>query len=275
MTKKLIWAIAFVFIASFIVSPHVNAAEANYFDIEFSSDKDSYELDDEVSSTITISNSSEVYDAENVEIKTTLPEEFDVVDEDIEVEDGEIIWDVDQINHGESTELTVKTKLKQSVIDKTTPADENDEKEEDSTNKENENKEDEKSADDEEETDQHAPTADVNDNNQGTDGMVAPQTGDDSSILTYVLILIVSVVVGAIALFLIRKKSLSKTLPFILAFALLTPVASVAAEVDKDNVETNTTNHELTIGDDTYQLETTITGEMNDNRGQIPVTGTA
>src|SRR5699024_9631139 len=221
------------------------------------SDKDSYELDDEVSSTITISNSSEVYDAENVEIKTTLPEEFDVVDEDIEVEDGEIIWDVDQINHGESTELTVKTKLKQSVIDKTTPADENDEKEEDSTNKENENKEDEKSADDEEETDQHAPTADVNDNNQGTDGMVAPQTGDDSSILTYVLILIVSVVVGAIALFLIRKKSLSKTLPFILAFALLTPVASVAAEVDKDNVETNTTNHELTIGDDTYQLETT------------------
>src|SRR5699024_3394978 len=140
MTKKLIWSIAFVFIASFIISPHVNAAEANYFDIEFSSDKDSYELDDEVSSTITISNSSEVYDAENVEIKTTLPEEFDVVDEDIEVEDGEIIWDVDQINHGESTELTVKTKLKQSVIDKTTPADENDEKEEDSTNKENENK---------------------------------------------------------------------------------------------------------------------------------------
>lgn len=242
-----------------MITTHVSASGEDYFDIEFSTDKEEYEEKDELTTTLKVTNSSEVHDAKDVNLKTTLPEELEVIGDDIHVKNGEIIWDVDSINHGESTELTFKTKLKTDDKSKET--------EDEETSTGSAGKGDDETGNGTSEQDEKNVTAQ-------SDELSAPQTGDESSILKYILILVISTIVGVTTFLIIRKKRLGFILPFILAFTLLTPMWTAQAETGQDT-HRFTESHQVSIGNKSYEFSTTITSNLQDYREEVPVTGTA
>ncbi|RKQ28560.1 carboxypeptidase regulatory-like domain-containing protein [Oceanobacillus halophilus] len=249
MDFKKIWVgIVIVVLALFGMASVSSAEDNSIIDIDFTTDKEAYESTDEITSTITITNSSNRYYAEELDIRTSLPDELEVMDQDMKVDDGQVIWDVDSLERGESTELTIKTKLKENM--------------EESSNQVAGEK------------------TDSSDNSAGTntsssnDELTAPQTGDYSSIVKYIVILVVSVVAGVLAFIFMRKKKLLKYLTFLLPILIIFSSVSVA-HAEESNVQTFTETHQLTIGEQSYNLETTITATIQDGQVEVPVTGTA
>lgn len=260
--RKLIMIVAIFLIAFFGMAGGASASDNNILNIDFSTDKTSYDSTDEIISTIKITNLSERFYTENMDIRTSLPDEFEIIDEDIKVENGKIIWDVDHLERGDSTELTFTTKLKQTTdTEESSSSPVVTEKTDKNDGEKNEGANDTK--------------VDSAKGDSTKDELTAPQTGDESSIIKYVVILIASIVAGLFAFILIRKKKLPKYISFILAILMFTPALSVAhAEESNPNVQNITETHELTIGDQTYEFETSVTAEIHDGQVDIPVTGT-
>lgn len=251
--KKLCIAISIFLVTLFGITGGASAADDSVLDIDFSTDKTDYNAEDEITSTITITNISNRFYAENVNVQTSLPDGLEVTDEDVKVEDGQIIWNVDQLERGDSTEVTFTTKLK--------PSAETSEKETSAVAEQTDN------------NDKDTSSSNVESKN---DELAAPQTGDESSITKYVVILIASIIAGIFAFIFIRKKKLPKTISFMLAILMLTPALSVAhAEESNPNLQTLTEKHSITIGEQTYEFETTVTADIIDGQVEIPVTGTA
>ncbi|WP_062108829.1 carboxypeptidase regulatory-like domain-containing protein [Bacillus niameyensis] len=261
--KKHFFATVLFIVAFFSLISGVNAAEADtpIFDIDISTDQESYNHGDEVQSKITITNISNRYSGKNLEVKTNFPEDLDILDEDIELKDGQIIWNVEGLERGDSVEFTYTSKLKQSVIDEMN--------EEDNTSTP-------PPAVDKGEDQDKGGTSEKP--KEETSNTIAPQTGDDTSLMKYWIILLVSLVTGVFAFIAIRKKRIPKTAPLLLALAMLLPAYSVAhaeGTLEQENIHTLTKSHHISIGERQYDFKTTVTAEIHDNRVEIPVTGTA
>lgn len=189
--------VSIILITLFGIVGTVSAADANVLDIDLSTNKTSYDSNDEITSTIIITNLSDRYYAENLDIRTNLPDELEIVDENLEIENGQVIWNVDKLERGDSTEITFTTQLKQS----------------------NEANEKEASASTEKKDD-HDKNIGGSNTESKADEFTAPQTGDESSIIKYVVILITSIIAGIFALFILRKRKLPKIVSFILALLI-------------------------------------------------------
>lgn len=250
--KKLLMIVSIILITLFGIVGTVSAADANVLDIDLSTNKTSYDSNDEITSTIIITNLSDRYYAENLDIRTNLPDELEIVDENLEIENGQVIWNVDKLERGDSTEITFTTQLKQS----------------------NEANEKEASASTEKKDD-HDKNIGGSNTESKADEFTAPQTGDESSIIKYVVILITSIIAGIFALFILRKRKLPKIVSFILALLIFAPSLSVVqAQESNVNVQTFTEKHSITIEEETYEFETTVTANIIDGQIKVPVTGT-
>lgn len=265
--KKMFLTMLIALIAMFPLATGVSAEQTGLelLDVDVSTDKTSYEYDEEITSSIKITNRSNRYSAKNLKVQTELPEDLDVIkkDEDIIVENGQIIWNIDDLERGDTIELTFQSKLNEAVKEQAVQ----DEDEKDSV------------------TPGAATQADKKQNNKDSetlskpkDELVSPQTGDDKSVAKYVIILILSIATGLITFIVLRKKRLPKSATFLLAIALVLPAFSVAhaeSTVDAANLHKLTKTHQFTIGDNTYDINTTVTAEAHDHYEEIPVTGTA
>lgn len=260
--KKSFFAIVIALMAILTLANGVSAAQADVdpLDITISTDQPSYEQNEAITSTIKITNPSKRYSAKNMTVQTVLPEEFDIIDKDkdIFVKDGQVTWNVEDLERGDTLELTFQTKLKQTASedkDEATPgaADKIDK---------NHDKQDKQ----------------VEPVNTSKEELASPQTGDQKSFLTYAIILFLSLAAGVIAFIALRKKRLSKSITLLLALTVMVPAFSVVhAEtmIDGVNSYSLTKSHQFTIGDETYEVKTTVIAEKHDHYVDIPVTGTA
>ncbi|MFD2656366.1 carboxypeptidase regulatory-like domain-containing protein [Gracilibacillus thailandensis] len=262
-SKKLILVVLlFLAVFSFPFSSHAASSINDILKIDFETDKQSYDNSDVVTSTLKITNMSERYSANDIDIQTKLPDELEIIEsEDLHVENGIISWDIDRLEHDESLELVFASQLKDSVKEQLAG---------DST----ENGSNTDNSSDSESTSNQSVSKDEQ-SEQTVTKTVAPQTGDNSDLLTYILILLLSVITGVIAFLGIRKKKIPKTATFILAILLFTPFASNIQAVESETItQEYTYHHTLAIGNNEYDIETSVTTTVAESLEQIPVTGT-
>src|SRR5699024_7540200 len=137
LKKSFIAVITALFaILTFTTTTNAEAMNSELIKIDFSTDKEAYEKDDVVESTLTISNQSTRYSAKNINVQTELPEDFEVSDndEDFEFKDGIIHWNIENLKREKDVALSFQTQLTKESIN-----DEQSEENSDNNNKKDEN----------------------------------------------------------------------------------------------------------------------------------------
>lgn len=249
--KKIFLTSMIFFVAFFACNSSALAAdEAGILEIDFSTTEESYAEEDEVVSKIKITNASNEHHAKNIQVKSKIPEELEVLSDDVLVKDNQVIWDIENLGHSESIDLTLISKLKKPT--------------EGAVGGPGMNKPDNTIAPQEEE----------NTNTPATSN-VAPQTGDDSNLNMYFYIFVFSLIMALFSIKALRKKRIPKGVAFILALLLLVPsfTTAHAQGVKGTNVQTFTKVHQLTIGKSNYDIKTEVSAEIHDSNKVIPVTG--
>lgn len=257
--KSLFFTIFFVFLLSF---NGVAFAESAILKLDVESDKDSYVKDEEVQLNISVDNVSDIYQAENVNIVSEVPEEFEIISEDVHTEGNKVIWNFDKLNENEQKEVSYTVKLKDE--EEPTPEDPEDPKEpeepkdgddpKDETPKNGEGTEKE-----DEDKDDVTVTVDEDNNN-----LKAPQTGDETNLGIYYTILIVSLALGLISiitLFVLHKKKAAKGITLLLVAALILPAASVA-KAEEATTESVTNELQVNVNGEAYTFVTTVTADI-------------
>ncbi|MDX8045580.1 carboxypeptidase regulatory-like domain-containing protein [Gracilibacillus sp. S3-1-1] len=269
MTKFKQLMLVFVLFLACVCFPSISFASETSNDIlnvDLETDKEAYDDSDVITSTLTITNVSERYSAKDIDIQTKLPDELEVTEsDDLDIENGIVYWDVNDLEQGEALEVTFTSKLKDSVQQQLAG---------ESTEEENTSGTSGDSETAVENNNDQSITKDEK-NDQTVTETAAPQTGDNVNLFTYMVILLISVILGIIAFIGIRKKKIPKTATFIIAILLLTPFASHIQAVESEKItQESTYQHTLSIGDNEYDVETSVTTTIVESLEQIPVTGT-
>lgn len=256
MGKKFFSVIGVIFLLLVFVNS-VSAASLDVLELNTTVDKDTYQYDETILSNIDLSNISETNKAENIRVNVEFPEELNLVEtEGLTVDGNNIIWEFDQINVLENEEVSFKTVLPKPEIGEANPE--------------------EGDSESEEETDDSVVIIpSENDDDLLEDEVVIgsvdetkPQTGDESSMATYIYILIASIVLVTIALIGLYGKKLAKTgfttlLLLILSSAFIVNVSEANAE---SAVYEQSISHTYSVeveGKD-YEFEVTVTAEVPD-----------
>src|SRR5699024_6779854 len=254
MGKKFFSVIGVIFLLLVFVNS-VSAASLDVLELNTTVDKDTYQYDETILSNIDLSNISETNKAENIRVNVEFPEELNLVEtEGLTVDGNNIIWEFDQINVLENEEVSFKTVLPKPEIGEANPE--------------------EGDSESEEETDDSVVIIpSENDDDLLEDEVVIgsvdetkPQTGDESSMATYIYILIASIVLVTIALIVLYRKKLAKTgfttlLLLILSSAFIINVSEANAE---SAVYEQSISHTYSVeveGKD-YEFEVTVTAEV-------------
>ena len=254
--KKVFSVIGVIFLLLVFVNS-VSAASLDVLELNTTVDKDTYQYDETILSNIDLSNISETNKAENIRVNVEFPEELNLVEtEGLTVDGNNIIWEFDQINVLENEEVSFKTVLPKPEIGEANPE--------------------EGDSESEEETDDSVVIIpSENDDDLLEDEVVIgsvdetkPQTGDESSMATYIYILIASIVLVTIALIGLYGKKLAKTgfttlLLLILSSAFIVNVSEANAE---SAVYEQSISHTYSVeveGKD-YEFEVTVTAEVPD-----------
>ena len=200
--------------------------------LEVLTDKDDYQADDEISHSIGVINHSD-HRANDILLRVDLPKELEAIGNDFKVnENNELTWEIESLDSLEEATIKLKTKLRAEVAEVPTIVPEQEE------------------------------SPDIG--NESTDKLetVAPKTGDETSILGYIVILGLSIAGLVIGFFVYRKKYLAKTVTIglLLAAILISPISSINAA---GKTYSHTETRSIKIGDAEYDLiftlEATIT----------------
>lgn len=282
MRKKLFSVVGVIFLLLVFVNS-VSAASLDVLDVNTTVDKDTYQYDETILSNIDLSNISETNKAENIRVNVEFPEELKLVEtEGLTVDGNNITWQFDQIDVLENEEVSFKTVLPKPEIGEANPEEDDDVSEEGEASPEednNESDEDEANSEEgdnasEEETDEGVviiPSEDDDDllEDAAVTGSVdetKPQTGDESSIATYIYILIASIVLVTIALVGLYRKKIAKT--GFTALVLLILSSAFIINGNEANAESavyeQSISHTYSVeveGKD-YEFEVTVTAEV-------------
>lgn len=191
----------------------LSAEETSPIAIDISTDQDTYEIDDEITYHIELTNQTD-FEAHGLEVSVDLPDGLNILDES--TADDPNIWQIDQLGSFEQTSLTFRLSL--------------------------------------------------DDGDQVAELVLSDTDDSDISnrnIVGYLILLIVLIIIFVIAFVVFHKKSRAKTMTHgVLFFILLhLPLLTVDAIA---NQNTFTESHEVTIGEDTYELSVTVKAEIGE-----------
>ncbi|WP_216831514.1 VWA domain-containing protein [Alkalihalobacterium elongatum] len=216
----------------------VAANENQAMTIEVTTDKQTYNADEEVNYEIKLSNITE-NQAKDIRVTTTIPDGLTIVKTDAQVENNQLIWEFDRLDGSEQKLVTFSAKLADPTSEVPTP----DPIVEDGAIVPT------PGSIDEDGTIVTAPGSNQNSNNSG---LSAPKTGDNTKFTIFFIILALSVMSLIIAVIMLKKKKgISATISVLFIVALVTSPLLADAEQKK---ETFNETHHITIGDKQYEM---------------------
>ncbi|MDL4838927.1 carboxypeptidase regulatory-like domain-containing protein [Aquibacillus rhizosphaerae] len=236
----------------------VFANEESHLKVDITTDKQEYKEQDEITYTLTISNTSE-NEANNVIVTSTIPEGLEVTSEDANINGNKVSWHVENMEKAKQVNLEFTAKVEKETA--VTPVVEA-KVEEDASS---------------------GGSSNVDDTVSETSE--TPKTGDSTKILGYIVLLLVSTLTLFVVVKMLRKKRMTKEVVVLLLLSLLLPAFSVVnAEENKETIkESITETHRLEINNKEYLLSTTVEAEIAiaedtpidepDQEEEIPVTG--
>lgn len=283
--KKKIFSLASIIFLLLVFVNSVSAASLDVLELKTEVDKESYNYDEAILSTLELENISETNNAENIRVQVDLPEEVELLEaDDLTVDGQSVLWEFDQINALENEEISFKTVLPQpeEVVEET-PSEETPTEETPSAETPTE----ETPADElpgeggpaEEDTDSVTVVGTDDGGTSDSETVVSavdetkPQTGDESSIFMYVSILILSIALVIFVVLGIRKKKAAAiaatTLAVVLAIPLLTATTVNAYEATQEQSISKT--YVAEIEGEEYEYVVTVTAEVTDEITEIAV----
>ncbi|GGE79492.1 VWA domain-containing protein [Priestia taiwanensis] len=230
---KLKRLLSLVLIAGFFLLLPTNQALANEkqpgLQVTVSTDKQNYTVDEPVQSQIQIINTLPIT-GDNLVVTTTLPESLQGKSGDVVTKDQKLVWEFEKVGESETITLDLQLQHVDSKVDNLA---------------------------------EDGATDSITDTDDG-----APNTGDDTDFLTYVIILGISSLVLIVSITVMYKKKASKNITFLLIPAmLLAPFADAKAETSKVSVSTS---HEIQFEDQKYEIVTTA--EIDFDYSQLELT---
>ncbi|MBP3040684.1 VWA domain-containing protein [Bacillaceae bacterium Marseille-Q3522] len=203
----------------------------SYMKIDVSTDKQQYEVGEEIHYNLAISNTSGNA-AHDIVVTTTIPDGLEVVKTDATIEGNKKVWKLANVGAYQEIPLQFTLKLTEKKGTETPPAPDI--------------------------------NIDNNANNGGNNGSVnsensnmpSPKTGDNTSILKYVVLFVVAGAAMILAIIALKKKKVKKGLPFLLIVSLAVPSFTIVhAEEQKESVKET---YKVTINDKEYETVTTV-----------------
>ncbi|WP_078543515.1 VWA domain-containing protein [Litchfieldia alkalitelluris] len=229
--------------------------------VEISTDKDTYEIGENIEYTIKVANQSELI-AKDLVVTTTLPEGLEVTSTEAEKEKNQLSWNVEKISPKSDTSLTFQAIAKETG--KPTPPDETDVKEPGDDPKKDQDDKPEEDPPQSEDKEDEVTTGGSKPTPTGS----SPQTGDNTSITTFVVILIGAMSVLIASFIILYKKRNKNVVTFILIASLITPSFTGMARAEENENENEPTKsvveatHTLMINEKEYEIVTTVEGVL-------------
>ncbi|TXC90913.1 VWA domain-containing protein [Metabacillus litoralis] len=248
-----------VILCLFLPQNQIVQAEGNFsnLDVTVSTDKESYDVGDEIVYTLDIANLVGSK-GKDIVVTTTLPEGLVVESTDAELIDNKLVWDINSIEEFGSVIVSFTAKVTEATptappIDPEIEDPKEDEKEEKNEDKKEQQKDD---AQDEAPIVVEKVGNDKDGASKDKDPSLSPQTGDSTNLMIYIVALILSILVMFIAYRELKKKRLKKEVTFLVVLAMLIPSFSLAnAEEQKEIIEKT---HKIVIDGEEYELTTTV-----------------
>ncbi|MEW8987822.1 MAG: carboxypeptidase regulatory-like domain-containing protein, partial [Bacillus sp. (in: firmicutes)] len=209
---------------------------------------EAYSEGDEVTYKLNISNLSDLI-ANNVVVTSTIPEGLTLISQDLKVEGNKIVWNIDKINPAAKANLEFKAKLPVPTTPVTPPPTE---------------------------VDDTITLPVVTPVTVKPTATVAPETGDDTNLVGYYILLGLSAGVLTIGIRGLRKKSIKKELIALLALALLLPSASAPkAETQAEpQLATASVSHKLVVHNKEFVVQATVEATMEEPPAPGTISGT-
>jgi len=271
--KKKIFSIASITFLLLVLVNSVSAASLDVLDVDTKVDKESYNYEEEILSTINVKNESETNKADNIRVQVDVPEEIQIIESDDLTVDGQsVLWEFDQIDVLENEEVSFKTILPEPEEAEGTPSDDEEEEEEDIIGKGG-------PADEEEDDGVTVVPTDDESDTSGTETVVSssdetkPQTGDESSIVPYVVVLVLSIALVGFVVLGIRKKKAATigatSLALLIAIPLLAVTTTTANAYEATQEQSISKTYNVEIEGEEYEYVVTVTADVTDEITEI------
>jgi uncharacterized repeat protein (TIGR01451 family) len=241
-------------IVCFFIAHTAFAETVTSLQLKVETDKQEYNVGEEITYKITVSNTSDLV-AKNVVVTSSIPDGLKVTSLDTKVEGNKVTWNIAKINPKSDASLEFKAMVEKKVVDPVQPP----------------------------VVDPVQPPVVNTDATKvtmtgiqtKTTETAAPKTGDDTNFLGYYILLGFSTGVLTVGIRGLRKKNITKELTALFVLVLILPTFSTAlAETQNEaNTETVTNTYKLVINNKEYVIATTATATMEEPPAPGTVSG--
>lgn len=237
MKKKILFLLTFALVL--LLQPFSVYAEdgSSYLKVNVTTDKESYQIGEDIQYTLTITNTSGSQ-SKNVVVTASIPEGLEVSSTDPELKDNKLVWNMESLGEFAETKVTFTAKAT-----KTAPPPVETDTDED------------KDKDSDKQEDKVVPGG------KKSNGS-SPQTGDDTNITKYIVLLVVSMTFLIFAGFVLNKKRLRKQVTLLVVLGLVGSSFTTIAKAEEQK-NTFSQTHKLIIGEKEFEIVTTVEAILN------------
>lgn len=242
MKKKVLFLLTFALVL--LLQPFSAYAEdgSSYLKVNVTTDKESYQIGEDIQYTLTITNTSGSQ-AKNVVVTATIPEGLEVSSTDPELKNNKLVWNMESLGEFAETKVTFTAKATKTAPPPPVNTDTDEEKDSD------------KDQDSDKQEDKVVPGG------KKSNGS-SPQTGDDTNITKYIVLLVVSMTVLIFAGFVLNKKRLRKQVTLLVILGLVGSSFTTIAKAEEQK-DTFSQTHKLTIGENEFEIVTTVEATLD------------